>query len=350
MPSSMLTDKYRLKDRAPRSQLTRMSWAVHTVWNFCNEVSLLAWRRDKKWLTAFDLINRTQGASKELGIGSDTMSQVCAEYATRRTQFRRPRLNWRARKRALGWIPFKGRQIDLAGDTIRDGKRHYRLGLRRPVGGQVKAGSFTQDARGRWYVCLQCDTPWPESTPASAEIGMDLGLQDLAACTDGARLNRDNLTRKWADDLAKAQRAGKKRRVSAIHAKIRNARKDGTHKKTSELAGRAKRFMIGHVSRSRLAQTRMAQSVLDASWFDFKTCLTYQANRLGAVVQEVNESFSSVTGSACLKRTGPSGRSALGVKEWCCTHGGVVHDRDINAAPNLLRLGRQTPIKGIPSL
>ena len=350
MPSSPLTYKYRLKDSTARKHLVRQAWAVNIVWNFCNEVSMLALRRDKKWLTAFDLINLTQGASKDLGIPSDTISRICTEYATRRRQHCRPRLNWRSRKRSLGWIPFKGRQIALHGDAIRFGKRRYRLWFSRPVKGEIKAGSFTQDARGRWYVSLQCEVPLPELTVSSAEIGIDLGLKTVAACSDGTKLERANVTRRYADKLAMAQRARKKRRVAAIHAKIRNVRKDWTHKRTSELAGRAKRFVIGNVSPKKLVRTKMAKSVHDVSWYDFKTCLTYKANRLGASVIEVNESFSSVTCSACLQRTGPSGLSALGVREWCCTHCGVIHDRDTNAAHNILRLGRQTPIKGIPSL
>ena len=62
------------------------------------------------------------------------------------------------------------------------------------------------------------------------------------------------------------------------------------------------------------------------------------------------EMFSSVTCSACLARTGPSGLRTLGVREWTCSACGLSHDQDINAAQNILRLGRQTPIKGIPVL
>lgn len=346
----MLTYKYRIKDSSRRNQLTRMSWAVNTVWNYCNEVSQLAWRRDRRWLSAFDLITLTKGASVELGIGSDTISQICTEFTTRRKQFKKVKLNWRSRKRSLGWIPFKGRQVRLDDDTVSFAKQTYRLWLSRLVGGEIKAGSFTVDARGRWYVNFQCEVDLPEPTDSTDEIGIDLGLKDIAVSTTGEKLNRDNLTRTYADELAIAQRARKKKRVKAIHAKVKNVRKDWMHKVTTSLSTKAKRFVIGNVSSSKLVKTRMAKSVLDASWFDFKTCLTYKANRLGAFVQEVNESFSSVTCSTCLSRSGPSGLSALGVREWCCTNCGVIHDRDINAAHNILRTGRCTPIKGIPSL
>jgi hypothetical protein len=65
-PMSILTYQYRIKDRTSRKYLVRMSWAVHTVWNFCNEVSMLALRREGKWLSAYDLHQLTAGTSKEL--------------------------------------------------------------------------------------------------------------------------------------------------------------------------------------------------------------------------------------------------------------------------------------------
>src|SRR5262249_51546277 len=105
---SMLTYRYRIKDATSGKHLTRMAWAVHRVWNYCNEVSLLAWRREKRFLSAFDLINLTAGAGHELGLHTDTISEVCQEYARRKKIAKKIRLKWRSQKRSLGWIPFKG--------------------------------------------------------------------------------------------------------------------------------------------------------------------------------------------------------------------------------------------------
>lgn len=91
----------------------------------------------------------------------------------------------------------------------------------------------------------------------------------------------------------------------------------------------------------------MAKSVSDASWADFKTMLAYKAIALGVDFKEVNESFSTVTCSSCLKRTGPSGLSGLGVREWACSACGSIHERDVNAATNILRIGHDTLIKGV---
>ena len=99
MPSSMLTYRYRIKDATSGKHLTCMAWVVNYVWNFCNEVSLLAWRREKRFLSAFELINLTAGAGHELGLHTDTLSEVCQEYVRRKRTAKKMRLKWRSRKR-----------------------------------------------------------------------------------------------------------------------------------------------------------------------------------------------------------------------------------------------------------
>jgi len=223
-------------------------------------------------------------------------------------------------------------------------KRQYRFWKPQDIGGQIKTGSFTQDARGRWYINLQCEVEMPEVEKPGIGIGIDLGLKDTATCSDGVKYNRDNITRQYADELAMAQRANKKKRVKAIHAKVANKRKDFAHKATTAIVRRASYIAVGNVSSAKLVKTRMAKSVYDAGWHQFRSLLQYKANRLGVVYTDVNESFSSVTCSVCLQRSGPSGLSNLGVREWRCTGCGANHDRDTNAATNILRMGRHTLI------
>ena len=223
---SIVTYQYRIKDSQHRKHLMRLSYAVNDVWNYCNDVSSLAWRRDKRWLTAYDLHELTAGCGAELRLPSQTVQAICDEYATRRKQFGKRRLSWRNRKRSLGWVPFKVSGVKLVGDAIRYGGRVLRLWLSRPTEGQVKTGSFTQDARGRWYINIQCEVEDATEPVGHAEIGIDLGLADQTACSDGAVYSRENLTRQYESELAMAQRAGKKERAKALHAKIKNKRKD----------------------------------------------------------------------------------------------------------------------------
>jgi putative transposase len=341
---SILTFRYRLKDATKGKHLQRLSWAVNSVWNFCNEVSMLALRRDKRFLTAVDLINLTAGSSTELGLHSDTIAEICRAYVAKRHASCKRRLKWRSRKRSLGWVPFKMRFLKLEGDSLTYLKRRYRFWASRSIEGTPKTGRFTQDTRGRWYVNIQCEVEDSGVPLGETEIGIDLGLTNQLWCTDmDEPYSRENLTRTHADALAMAQRAHKKRRVKAIHAKIKNCRHDWTHKTTTTIVNRATLIAVGDVSSAKLAKTRMAKSVYDAGWGQLRTCLEYKAKRLGVAYREVSERYSSVTCSVCDARTGPSGLGALGVREWVCAQCGSRHKRDLNSAHNHLRLGRQAP-------
>jgi len=131
-------------------------------------------------------------------------------------------------------------------------------------------------------------------------------------------------------------RSIKKRR--AIHAKIANRRKDEHHKLTSQLVQENAAVFVGNVSSKSLTQTKMAKSVLDAGWGQFKTILEYKCAHAGVVFEEINESYTTQTCSCCrvISISSPKGRAGLGMREWTCVECGTFHDRDINAARNIL--------------
>ena len=349
--SSVITYKFRIKDGTTAKRLNRMAGAVNYVWNYCNETSFKAVRRDGKWLSAYDLHALTGGCGTELGIHAHTVQKVCTEYVTRRKQFKKAKLNWRSKKKSLGWIPFKANGIKITGDIAVYCKQRFRLWLSRPIEGEIKEGSFNQDARGRWYINFQCEVEDAVGCGVQ-QLGIDLGLKDHITISNGEKHSRLNLTKQYEDRLALAQRAGKKRLAKAIHAKIGNCRKDWAHKTTTKIAQSARIVCVGDVSSVKLAKTKFAKSIHDAGWHQIKSLLKYKAIRLGADYRDTNEKFSTVTCSVCGSRSGPSGLSGLGVRRWSCSSCGTEHDRDVNAARNILivGLGHQTPIKGIPRL
>lgn len=342
----MKTYRFRLKNKNLPA-LDRMARSVHYVWNYCNDASIQYLDKRGKWLTRFDLNKLTSGCSLELGINGNTIERICHEYATRRAQFKKRKLAWRSAKRSLGWVPFKRPDVKVCGDVVTYRKTQFRFWKSREIEGDIKQGSFSQDAKGNWYVTLNCDS---EAHPkvysiTGGEVGIDLGLKTIATLSNGHAIDRESITTKYATKLTTAQRARKKRQVTNIQAKIRNTRKDWNHKRTTELVNQYDSIFVGNVSPSKLKGTRLAKSVSDASWAEFKSMLAYKAISLGMEYKEVNEKFSTVTCSVCLQRTGPSGLSALGVREWKCSCG-AVHDRDVNAARNILRFGRESLIKG----
>jgi transposase len=110
---------------------------------------------------------------------------------------------------------------------------------------------------------------------------------------------------------------------------------------------------VGDVNSAALARTRMAKSVLDAGWSAFRSMLRYKAMRHGARFVETNERYSTQTCSDCAHRNGAlRGVKGLRVRAWACDGCGVLHDRDTNAARNILRSGRNAVLQmtEIPAL
>ena len=339
-----ITVKLRLRDRHV-ADLNHQARSVNVVWNYCNERQRQAAREHRRWLSYPDLALLTAGTSTGLGIHAHTIQRTCRAYVQARQVHRKPWLRWRGR-RSLGWVPFNTGHVtfDGAAFTFR-GRRYETMHLREiPVRAKIGAGSFNADARGRWYLNLPVEMP--EATSASmAHVGIDLGLKALATLSTGVKIATPSFYRKSEATLATAQRARKTRRVRSIHAKVAHRRRDFLHKQSAELVTQFGLIVIGNVSPSRLAQTPMAKSVLDAGWSDFRTMLRYKSRlRGGGACVEVSERLTTQTCSMCgtVPPSRPKGIAGLHKRLWRCDDCGAVHDRDVNAARNILRLGQQT--------
>lgn len=126
--------------------------------------------------------------------------------------------------------------------------------------------------------------------------------------------------------------------MQALNAKISNRRKDFLHKLSTRLVTRQGAIFVGNVSSTALSQTKMAKSVLDSGWGMLKTMLQYKSDHAGVWFEEVNEAYSTQTCSVCHARSGPKGLEGLGIRSWECACG-ASHDRDVNAARNILATG-----------
>jgi IS605 OrfB family transposase len=350
---STITLKVRVRDKhAP--VLREWSRSVNFVWNYVNELSERSIREHGRFLSAYDIHPYTVGSGKLLGLHSQTVQGVTEEYVTRRKQFKKLRLNWRrsgGAKRSLGWVPFKvGAAVWKNGQVVFN-KQHFKVwdsyGL---ADYKFRSGSFNEDARGRWYfnVVVQVER---KLSPGFESIGIDLGLKTTATCSDGVKLESGRFYRDLENKLGVAQRACNKPRVRAIHAKIANRRKDALHKFSNALVARCATIVVGDVNSLKLAKTKMAKSVLDAGWGQLKTMLEYKCDHAGIVFKVVSERNTTQTCSGCKKLpdSRPRGIAGLGIREWTCSECGVTHDRDVNAAKNILALGQERPVVGIPT-
>lgn len=239
-------------------------------------------------------------------------------------------------------MPFEG-CVRFMGQHIRFWDR-YDLSQYR-----IRTGCFSEDARGRWYlnVVVRVMRGRKAAQPVSRGIGIDLGLKDLLATSEGIKVEAPRFDRDLEADLARAQRAGKPGRARAIHAEIKNRRADHLHKLSRALLLRPGAIFVGRVSASALAQTSLAKSVLDAGWSALRTPLRYTCHQARAVFREVDEAGSTPTCSGCHSRMGPKGLGGLGVREWLRSGCEAVHDRDVNCARLIRAVGRRGLAEGI---
>jgi putative transposase len=344
---------YRYRVKNPTKYLDSQSRSVNFVWNYCNETQRTAVSRGNRWLTGFDLNKLTVGCSKDLALHSGTINAVCEQYAQSRQQHKKPWLRWRSKK-SLGWIPLKGRDLSVEGKDFYFHGTQFRVWNSRPipVEAKIKDGcSFAQDARGRWYLNVALELPNVSARETAEGVGIDLGLKTLATLSDGSKIENPQSFRQLEAKLGTAQRAHKRSRHAAIHAKIKNVRADWLHKESTKIVKQFDYIAVGNVNASGLAKTKMAKSIYDAGWSDFRRMLAYKAIAHGASYEEVNESFTTQVCSSCGCVTGPKGVADLGIRQWVCGDCGAVHDRDVNSAINILaRSGHRAPAEGIPVL
>jgi putative transposase len=190
-----------------------------------------------------------------------------------------------------------------------------------------------------------------EPTPLPAcdrEAGIDLGLNSLVVTSDGETVANPRFYRAAQRRLQRvlsrrqkgsANRARARHRVAVVHRKVRDARLDHAHKTALRLVRDNQAVYAEDLAVSGLMRTRLAKSVADAGWSQLIRCIQEKAARYGRTFAKVGrfEPTSQVC-SACGVKDGPK---PLGVRRWTCAACGAVHDRDVNAARNILALGRR---------
>jgi IS605 OrfB family transposase len=320
---------------------------VNQVRNWGNQVSMDAAdrcrRSQPRYLSAFDLNNLSAGACEYFEhIGADTIQRVNGEYVARRRAAKRVRLRWRRSsgpRRSLGWVPFKAASLRRKGTRVRFCSKTFRVFESYRLGqAQWGDGCFAQDAVGEWWLCLPVFVEGEKAPPAKSAAGIDLGCKEAAVSSDNERLE-SCCYRRLEGKIAQAQRRGHQRQAKRLHRRAANQRHDALHKFSTLLVRRYGQIFIGNVSAPKLARTRMAKSVLDAAWGMLRTQLEYKCQQAAREFQVVDERYTTQVCGNCGARTGPAGVGQLVVRQWECAACGVVHDRDVNAARNILTAG-----------
>ncbi|MEU6555902.1 RNA-guided endonuclease TnpB family protein [Streptomyces sp. NPDC046915] len=216
--------------------------------------------------------------------------------------------------------------------------------------------TVTKDSSGRYFLSFVVDTA-PDILPqVESECGIDLGLSAFAVLSDGQKIDSPRFLRRAEKELKRLQRElsrkvkGSKNRAKARikvarqHAKVTDRRRDFHHKASTQIIRDNQAVYVEDLAVSGLGRTRLAKSVHDAGWSAFVRMLEYKATLHGRTFTKVGRAFpSSQVCSACGYRDGPK---PLHVRQWTCGECHTVHDRDHNAARNVLCEGRRIVAAG----
>jgi putative transposase len=209
----------------------------------------------------------------------------------------------------------------------------------------------SRDPDDRWYVTLAVDVDTPEPLPENGRaVGVDLGLTDFAVLSTGQRIphprhmgRQEQRLKRYQRMMARRQpgsanRRKVRRKVARVHARVRDARRDFLHKASTEMV---RRFDIVAVEDLNVAgmvrNRRLAKAVARTGWREFRALLDYKARIAGRRVIVVDRRYpSSKTCSTCGHLLA---KLSLGTRSWRCPFCGTRHDRDLNAAKNILAAG-----------
>ena len=232
------------------------------------------------------------------------------------------------------------------------GRVHCMEDVTERVGGARVLRMTVSRRAGRWYASLTVEREEPavRRAPKGGAVGMDLGIKTLATLSDGTVIENPRYLRKSERRLKMAQKAlsrkvkGSKRRAKArakvarINARVANCRSDAMHKATTWLASTYSDISIEDLNTAGMVRNhRLAKAVSDAAFGEFRRQLEYKTARTGARLHVVDRWYpSSKTCSGCGR---VKAKLSLNKRVYTCDGCGLVMDRDLNAAVNILVAG-----------
>lgn len=213
-----------------------------------------------------------------------------------------------------------------------------------------------KDASGRYFASFVVQTDPAadaERFPASdayVETGIDLGLTHFAVRDNGEKIDAPRFLRKaerrlkkLQQSLARKQKGSNNRKKSVVkvakaHARVADSRRDFHHKLSTRIIAENQGVYVEDLAVAGLGRTRLAKSVHDAGWSQFVRMLEYKAARYGRTFAKVDRW--APTSQVCSACSVKDGKKPLNVRDWACGACGAHHDRDVNAARNILTLGK----------
>ena len=337
----MIVRQLKLKlTKKQESTLNQWLWNLTGLYNWASK-KIEHDAKDKIYYSVFDIFMLITGHSKRVELPVHTMQGIVRQAHTA----------WQRCFKKLGGKPkLKGQRNKLNSIPFPDPIRkpaHNRINM--PGIGfvryhkhdlpeaKIKCGRIIKKASG-WYLCLwlDCDNVFPVKD-TDIPVGIDPGFKTLLTLSDGTKVENPHELRKGAKRLAQAQRGKHKHLSARLQERQANRRNDRNHKISRKLVENYKTIYYSDDNFKGMTK-RFGKSVTEAALGDLIRKLDYKCRTGGRRLEPVNSKYTTMTCSVCGALTGPSGLSGLAVRQWNCACG-AHHDRDINAAMNILHAG-----------
>jgi putative transposase len=346
------------------AQLSRTFGCVRKVYNLALAARTAAWKQRQErvdyyatsamltaWKATEDLAYLNEVAAVPLQQTLRHLQTAFANFFAKRACYPRFKSKRRSRRSAeytLSAFRYRNGQLTLAKMS-----EPLKVVWSRPLpeGARPSTVTVSQDAAGRWFVSLLCEDPHVQRLAANGvALGIDAGIEHLLALSTGEKISNPKHDNRDRRRLARAQRelarkakgdgmnrAKARLKVARVYARIGDRRRDYLHQLTTRLVRENQTLVIEDLSVRNMIKNRgLAHAISDAAWRQLRTMLEYKAAWYGRNLIVVDRWFpSSKLCSACgtLADSMP-----LNVRAWTCRCG-AVHDRDVNAAKNLLAAG-----------
>jgi putative transposase len=364
------TYKYRLYPTSSQQNILEKHLSLcRWLYNHFLEERRTLYEKKKTRITCYDQIKEIPTLKKEKPELREVYSQTLQDVVRRLDKafqnfFQRVKENKQGKKQKPGYPRFKGYWrydsfvYPQSGFQLRDNKLNLskigslKIKLHREIKGDIKTLTIRRTNTNKWYACfaVQINQALPEKREIKQTIGLDVGLTSFLTTHTGKKLDNPRYLTKSEQKLSKIQRwhSRKKLRsknrsksrlkIARLHEKITNQRQDFLHKLSNKLVKNFQLIAFEKLNIKGMKRNKyLAKSIIDVSWARFLQQLIYKAAEAGIWAVGVNPQYTTQVCSGCntlVKKT-------LATKRHKCSRCGLIINRDVNAARNILRLALQ---------